>query len=67
MSEKKEKKTPEKPVSQADANALAGIAALAAAIFALDEPAEIADVPPEQRALCAGATRKCRYIWRMEA
>ncbi len=27
----------------------------------------IAPVPPEQRALCAGATEKCRYIWRMEA
>ena len=26
----------------------------------------IADVPPEQRAVCAGATQKCRYIWRME-
>ena len=26
----------------------------------------IADVPPEQRTLCAGATRKCRYIWRMD-
>lgn len=26
----------------------------------------IAPVPPEQRALCAGATRKCRYIWRMD-
>ena len=27
----------------------------------------IADVPPEQRTLCAGARQKCRYIWRMEA
>lgn len=26
----------------------------------------IADVPPEYRALCAGARQKCRYIWRME-
>ena len=26
----------------------------------------IADVPPEQRAACAGAARKCRYIWRMD-
>ena len=26
----------------------------------------IADVPPEQRALCAGATQKCRYIWRID-
>lgn len=26
----------------------------------------IADVPPAYRALCAGATRKCRYIWRIE-
>ena len=26
----------------------------------------IADVPPEQRTLCAGATQKCRYIWRMD-
>ena len=26
----------------------------------------IADVPPEQRAACAGATQKCRYIWRMD-
>ena len=23
----------------------------------------IAPVPPEQRALCAGAAQKCRYIW----
>lgn len=23
----------------------------------------IADVPPEQRAICAGARQKCRYIW----
>lgn len=27
----------------------------------------IADVPPEYRALCAGAKQKCRYIWRMDA
>ena len=26
----------------------------------------IADVPPEQRTLCAGATQKCRYIWRID-
>ena len=26
----------------------------------------IADVPPEYRTLCAGATQKCRYIWRMD-
>lgn len=26
----------------------------------------IADVPPEYRAVCAGALQKCRYIWRME-
>ena len=26
----------------------------------------IAPVPSEYRALCAGATRKCRYIWRMD-
>ena len=26
----------------------------------------IADVPPEQRTLCAGARQKCRYIWRMD-
>lgn len=26
----------------------------------------IADVPPEQRTLCAGALQKCRYIWRMD-
>ena len=25
----------------------------------------IADVPPEQRTICAGAPQKCRYIWRM--
>ena len=25
----------------------------------------IADVPPEQRTICAGALQKCRYIWRM--
>ena len=25
----------------------------------------IADVPPEQRANCAGAAQKCRYIWRV--
>ena len=25
----------------------------------------IADVPPEQRTVCAGAPQKCRYIWRM--
>ena len=25
----------------------------------------IADVPPEQRTVCAGALQKCRYIWRM--
>ena len=25
----------------------------------------IASVPPEHRALCAGAARKCRYIWRV--
>ena len=48
MSEKKEKKAAEKPLSQADADAMAGIAALAAAICALDEPAEIADVPQEE-------------------
>ena len=27
----------------------------------------IADVPPEQRTLCAGAMQKCRYIWRMDS
>ena len=27
----------------------------------------IADVPPEQRTLCAGARQKCRYIWRIGA
>ena len=26
----------------------------------------IADVPPAYRTLCAGAPRKCRYIWRMD-
>ena len=26
----------------------------------------IADVPKEYRTLCAGATQKCRYIWRMD-
>lgn len=26
----------------------------------------IAPVPPAYRALCAGATQKCRYIWRMD-
>ena len=26
----------------------------------------IADVPREYRTLCAGATQKCRYIWRMD-
>ena len=26
----------------------------------------IADVPRAYRTLCAGATRKCRYIWRMD-
>ena len=26
----------------------------------------IAPVPPEQRAVCAGAEWKCRYIWRMD-
>ena len=45
---KPEKKPAEKGVSQADTEALAGIPALAAAIFALDEPAEIADVPEEE-------------------
>jgi RNA polymerase primary sigma factor len=44
MSEKKEKKTAEKT----DADIQAGIAALAEAILALDEPAEIADVPEEE-------------------
>ena len=27
----------------------------------------IAPVPPEYRALCAGAVQKCRYIWRVDA
>ena len=44
MSEKKEKKAAEKT----DADIQAGIAALAEAILALDEPAEIADVPEEE-------------------
>ena len=44
MSEKKEKKTAEKT----EADIQAGIAALAEAILALDEPAEIAEVPEEE-------------------
>ncbi|MBO6052680.1 MAG: hypothetical protein J6Q17_02995, partial [Clostridia bacterium] len=44
MSEKKEKKTADKT----DADIQAGIAALAEAILALDEPAEIAEVPEEE-------------------
>ena len=45
MSEKKEKKTAEKT----EADIQAGIAALAEAILALDEPAEIAEVPEEEQ------------------
>ena len=44
MSEKKEKKTAEKT----EADIQAGIAALAEAILALDEPAEIAEIPEEE-------------------
>ena len=44
MSEKKEKKTAEKT----EADIQAGIAPLAEAILALDEPAEIAEVPEEE-------------------
>ena len=46
MSEKKNKK--ENAVKSAEVDALAGIAALVTAIFAADEPEEIADVPPEE-------------------
>ena len=45
MSEKKEKKTEE---TAAELESLAGIAALAAAIFSESEPDEIADVPEEE-------------------
>ena len=47
MSEKKEKKNADKSASRNEADIQAGIAALTAAILALDEPAEIADVPEE--------------------
>ena len=47
MSEKKEKKNADKSASRNETDIQAGIAALTAAILALDEPAEIADVPEE--------------------
>ena len=48
MSEKKEKKNADRSASRNEADIQAGIAALTAAILALDEPAEIADVPEEE-------------------
>ena len=48
MSEKTEAKK-EVTAKQADVEAMAGVTALVNAIFAADEPDEIADVPPEPR------------------
>ena len=48
MSDKKEKKSTDKNASRTEADIQAGIAALTAAILALDEPEEIADVPEEE-------------------
>ena len=73
MSEKKEKKPEETAASRADVESLAGIAALAAAIFSESEPEEIADVPPEEAehskkepGEAAGKTREEKLLALME-
>ena len=54
MSEKKDKKQ-DVTASQENVGSLAGIAALASAIFSVSEPEEIADVPEEPRRWAANA------------